>query len=104
MNQTETVDRVEKASLEDLRGVDIEDVYVHMDYLLQSRATPMDLYNRWESQNWRTQDLDFTQDVEHWKSMTGAFKGFQIELQRTSFLFFFGKKAVTDTLSPLVHA
>jgi ribonucleoside-diphosphate reductase beta chain len=104
MNETETVDRVEKASLKDLQGVDIEDVYVHMDYLLQSRATPMDLYHRWESQNWSTQDLDFSQDIEHWKSMTGVFEGFQIELQRTFTLFFVGEQAVTDTLSPLVHA
>jgi ribonucleoside-diphosphate reductase beta chain len=104
MSEIETVDRVEQASLKELQGVDIEDVYVQMDYILQSRATPMDLYHRWESQNWSTQDLDFTEDIEHWKGMTGVFEGFQTELQRSFTLFFVGEQAVTDTLSPLVHA
>jgi ribonucleoside-diphosphate reductase beta chain len=101
---TETVDRVDNASLHELRSVDIDDVYVQMDYVLQSRATPMDLYHRWENQNWSTQDLDFTEDLEHWNGLTGVFKGFQTELQRTFTLFFIGEQAVTDTLSPLVHA
>lgn len=101
----DTVNRVERASLAELRGVDIDDVYVQMDYVLQSRATPMDLYYRWERQNWSTQDLDFAEDAEHWKGMTGTpFEGFQTELQRTFTLFFIGEQAVTDTLSPLVHA
>ena len=64
----------------------------------------MDLYHRWENQNWSTQDLDFTEDAEHWKSMTGVFEGFRTELQRSFTLFFVGEQAVTDTLSPLVHA
>ncbi len=100
----ETVDRVEKATLQDLRGVDIEDVYLQMDHILESRATPMDLYHRWEKQNWSTQDLDFSEDIQGWNSMTGVFEGFKTELQRTFTLFFIGEQAVTDTLSPLVHA
>jgi ribonucleoside-diphosphate reductase beta chain len=84
--------------------VDIDDVYVQMDWLLQARPTPMDLYHRWENQNWSTQDLDFSEDVEHWKGMSGVFEGFRVELQRSFTLFFVGEQAVTDTLSPLVHA
>jgi ribonucleoside-diphosphate reductase beta chain len=102
--RAETVARVEDASLQDLRTVDIDDVYVQMDWLLDSRPTPLDLYNRWENQNWRTQDLDFSEDVQHWKDMTGVFEGFRTELQRSFTLFFVGEQAVTDTLSPLVHA
>jgi ribonucleoside-diphosphate reductase beta chain len=98
------VDRVENASLKELRSVDIDDVYVQMDWLLKSRPTPMDLYHRWENQNWSTQDLDFTEDVEQWASMTGVFAGLRDELQRSLTLFFVGEQAVTDTLSPLVHA
>ncbi|HXK40224.1 MAG TPA: ribonucleotide-diphosphate reductase subunit beta, partial [Candidatus Paceibacterota bacterium] len=98
------VERVESASLNDMRKIDIDDVYVQMDWLLQSRPTPLDLYNRWEKQNWSTQDLDFSEDVEHWKNMTGLFEGFRTELQRSFTLFFVGEQAVTDTLSPLVHA
>ena len=104
MSEIDIVNKVDQASLAELRGVDIEDVYTQMDYVLQSRATPMDLYHRWENQNWSTQDLDFAEDQKHWSDMTGVFEGFRTELQRTFTLFFIGEQAVTDTLSPLVHA
>jgi ribonucleoside-diphosphate reductase beta chain len=100
----EVVRRVEQARLGDLTKVDIDDVYEQMDWLLQSRPSPMDLYRRWEKQNWATQDLDFSEDAAHWADMTGFFEGIRIELQRTFTLFFLGEQAVTDTLSPLVHA
>lgn len=96
--------RVESASLRELRDVAIDDVYVQMDWLLDSRPTPMDLYNRWEKQNWSTQDLDFSEDAQHWRDMSGLMEGFRTELQRSFTLFFVGEQAVTDTLSPLVHA
>ena len=100
----EVVKRVEDASLVDLRAVDIDDVYSQMDWLLQSRPTPLDLYFRWERQNWSTQDLDFTEDAAQWAEMAGMFEGIRTELQHTFTLFFIGEQAVTDTLSPLVHA
>lgn len=100
----EVVERVDSASLTELGGVDIEDVYVQMDAVLDARPTPLDLYYRWESQNWSTKDLDFSQDRLHWDSMTGFFEGMRTELQKTFTLFFLGEQAVTDTLSPLVHA
>jgi ribonucleoside-diphosphate reductase beta chain len=103
-NPPEIVERVESADLKQMRNVDIDDVYVQMDWLLKSRPTPMDLYHRWERQNWSTEDLDFSQDAAQWRDMQGMFEGFRIELQRSFTLFFVGEQAVTDTLSPLVHA
>jgi ribonucleoside-diphosphate reductase beta chain len=100
----EVVTRVDNATLPQMRDVDIDDVYVQMDWVLQQRATPMDLYHRWEKQNWKTQDLDFAQDAKEWSEMAGVFEGFRTELQRSFTLFFVGEQAVTDTLSPLVHA
>ena len=100
----EVVQRVDDASLREMENVDIDDVYTQMDWVLQQRATPMDLYHRWEKQNWSTQDLDFTVDSEQWNSMTGVMEGIRTEFQRTFTLFFIGEQAVTDTLSPLVHA
>ncbi len=97
----EVVRRVEGADLDQMRDVYIEDVYAQMEWLLNSRPTPMDLYHRWERQNWSTADLDFSVDKPQW---TDLFEGFRIELQRTFTLFFVGEQAVTDTLSPLVHA
>ncbi|HYN35690.1 MAG TPA: ribonucleotide-diphosphate reductase subunit beta, partial [Actinomycetota bacterium] len=103
MNESrpEVVERVEDADLTRMRDLDIEDVYTQMEWLLKSRPTPMDLYHRWERQNWSTEDLDFSVDAKEWKDM---FEGFRIELQRSFTLFFVGEQAVTDTLSPLVHA
>lgn len=97
----EVVERVEDANLKQMRDLDIEDVYTQMEWLLKSRPTPMDLYHRWERQNWSTADLDFSVDIGEWKDL---FEGFRIELQRSFTLFFVGEQAVTDTLSPLVHA
>lgn len=100
----EVVDRVEGASVSDMKDVHIDDVYAQMDWLLESRPTPLDLYKRWERQNWSTQDLDFSQDAVDWENMTGLFEGFRTELQRTFTLFFIGEQMVTDTLSPLIGA
>lgn len=100
----EVVQMVDRAGLEELGRVDIDDVYTQMDWLLESRPTPLDLYNRWERQQWATQDLDFALDAEHWAAMTGQMEGIRAELQHTFTLFFIGEQAVTDTLSPLVHA
>src|SRR5687767_5553740 len=100
----EVVKRVDDASLKEMQKVDIEDVYTQMDWVLQQRATPMDLYHRWERQNWSTQDLDFSVDAEQWNAMSGVMEGIRTEFQRTFTLFFIGEQAVTDTLSPLVHA
>lgn len=95
------VREVEGADIAGLGRVDIDDVYQQMDHLLQSRPTPLDLYDRWEKQNWAVQDLDFSEDVEHWKNL---FEPIRDLLQNTMTLFFLGEQAVTDTLSPLVHA
>ena len=103
-NRPDVVARVDDASLDEMQKVDIEDVYVQMDWVLQQRATSMDLYHRWENQNWSTQDLDFSTDSEQWNSMAGIMEGIRTEFQRTFTLFFIGEQAVTDTLSPLVHA
>lgn len=101
---SEAVERVEAATLGEMRDVHIDDVYEQMDWLLRSRPSPLDLYHRWEDQNWSTQDLDFTEDAEQWQNMAGIFEGIRTELQRSFTLFFVGEQAVTDTLSPLVHA
>ena len=89
-----TAERVEESSLRQLRDVDIDDVYVHMDYLLEARPTPLDLYHRWERQNWSTQDLDFTQDAAHWAGLAEGFDGVRVELQRSFTLFFVGEQTV----------
>jgi ribonucleoside-diphosphate reductase beta chain len=99
----EIVREVEDADVKGLERVDIDDVYQQMDHLMQARPSPMDLYNRWEKQQWAVADLDFTQDKEHWRNLA-TFPGIGEQLQGTWTLFFIGEQAVTDTLGPIIHA
>jgi 1,2-phenylacetyl-CoA epoxidase catalytic subunit len=60
-----------------------------------------DLYRRWEENNWRTSELDFSEDRNGWEALT--------EIQRKSALwvysmFFFGEDSVADNLSPYIDA
>jgi ribonucleoside-diphosphate reductase beta chain len=97
------VREVEGADVKGLESVDIEDVYKQMDHMLQARPSPLDLYSRWEKQQWAVADLDFTQDKEHWQNLS-QFPGIGDQLQATWTLFFIGEQAVTDTLGPILHA
>lgn len=97
---TETIRRVEETKLEGLKDLDIEDVYTHIEVLLQERPGPLDLYRRWEQQQWAASALDFSKDREQWDTMLTPF--LQEQLQGIFSGFFVGEYAVTDTLSPLV--
>jgi ribonucleoside-diphosphate reductase beta chain len=60
-----------------------------------------DLYRRWEEGNWKTSEIDFTEDRRGWEALT--------DLQKKSALwtysmFFFGEDSVTDNLSPYIDA
>jgi ribonucleotide reductase beta subunit family protein with ferritin-like domain len=61
-----------------------------------------DLYARWEHENWRASEIDFTLDREQWH---GTFT----DLERrgamwTYSMFFHGEDSVTDNLSPYIDA
>lgn len=61
----------------------------------------MDLYRRWEENNWSALALDFSADRAGWDALS--------ELQRKSALwmysmFFFGEDSVADNLSPYIDA
>src|SRR3981081_4152039 len=96
-----TVAMVEGTNLEGLKDVDIEDVYTHIDTLLNELPGPLDLYQRWERQQWSAASLDFATDKTHWAA-AGSFLRQQMELIFSG--FFVGEQAVTDTLSPLQMA
>jgi ribonucleoside-diphosphate reductase beta chain len=101
MAPDEAFSHVTETPLAGLGAVPVEDVYGYMDHLLDRRASPYDLYLRWESQQWRTQDLDFGEDRIHWRMLDD---GFRNELMRPFSLFFMGEQLVTDTLAPFVTA
>src|SRR5262245_21282881 len=61
----------------------------------------MDLYRRWEAQQWAVSDIDFSLDRQDWLQAT------EIEQKATLWshrLFFNGEERVTSTLAPFVWA
>jgi ribonucleoside-diphosphate reductase beta chain len=95
------VRKVEDAPLADLVRISIDDVQVQMDSYLASDMDSTSLYRRWEKQQWAVADLDFTADQQQWGTLD---EGQRDTLRRTMVLFFIGEQAVTDTLSPILHA
>jgi ribonucleoside-diphosphate reductase beta chain len=93
--------QVEAASLKQMESMDIEDVYTLMDVQLRERPGPRELYYRWERQNWSAGDIDLTQDKSDWQMLPEMLRN---EIMGIFLAFFLGEAAVTDTLSPLVHA
>jgi ribonucleoside-diphosphate reductase beta chain len=60
-----------------------------------------ELYELWERQHWRTQDIDFSQDRSDWQSFPGE-ERFQRMYGLSS--FFIGEQRVTDELGPIIGA
>ena len=63
--------------------------------------TYVDLYRRWEENNWSAMGLDYSKDRAGWDALT--------DMQRKSALwmysmFFYGEDSVTDNLSPYIDA
>lgn len=62
----------------------------------------IDLYRRWEHNNWSAMDLDFTQDKIDWNE---KFDDFMRKAARWNYsLFFYGEDEVADNLSPFIDA
>jgi ribonucleoside-diphosphate reductase beta chain len=72
-----------------------------MDSYLAADMDSTSLYRRWEKQQWAVADLDFTSDQQQWGTLD---EGQRESVRRTMILFFIGEQAVTDTLSPILHA
>jgi ribonucleoside-diphosphate reductase beta chain len=60
------------------------------------------LYNLWEKQQWKTQDLDFSQDKIDWHERIPADERFQRMYGLSS--FFIGEQKVADELGPIMRA
>jgi ribonucleoside-diphosphate reductase beta chain len=61
-----------------------------------------ELYALWERQQWRTQDLDFSQDRIDWHDRIDAEERFQRMYGLSA--FFIGEQRVTDELGPIMRA
>jgi ribonucleoside-diphosphate reductase beta chain len=61
-----------------------------------------ELYALWERQQWRTQDLDFTQDRADWQERFDADERYYRMYGLSA--FFIGEQKVTDELGPIMRA
>lgn len=53
---------MDSASLGELPQVPVPDVFRHADLVAAARPTPLELYQRWERQQWSAESLAFTRD------------------------------------------
>jgi len=92
---------LESASLKQLQQTPIDSVLNIIDQGLVHLPTYRELYYRWEKQQWRAQELDFSPDREQWEHMSAEER--QDRMYGLS-AFFRGEACVTDTLGPYVTA
>ena len=92
---------LEIATLTQLQQTPIDNVLQIIDEGLVHLPSYRELYYRWERQQWRAQDIDFSGDRKQWEGMS--------QDERTMRLyglsaFFQGEACVTDTLGPYIIA
>src|SRR5215471_16853113 len=92
---------LESAPLTQLQQTPIDNVLQIIDEGLVHLPTYRELYYRWERQQWRAQDINFTADREQWAGMPQDERNMRIYGLSA---FFQGEACVTDTLSPYVFA
>lgn len=95
------VDRVAQANLRELGDIRIDDVLAFIDRGIESMPSYLDLYTRWEKQQWAVSDVDFRPDRERWQQATEIERNATLWSRR---LFFNGEERVTATLAPFVWA
>lgn len=92
---------LENASLTQLQQTPIDSVLNIIDQGLVHLPTYRELYYRWERQQWRAQDLDFSSDRKQWEAMSPEEHTMRMYGLSS---FFQGEACVTDTLAPYVTA
>jgi ribonucleoside-diphosphate reductase beta chain len=95
------LDRIGRASLRELGDIRIDDVLSFIDRGIENMPSYMDLYRRWESQQWSVGDLDFSLDHQDWEESSDLDRKATLWSHR---LFFNGEERVTATLAPFVWA
>ncbi len=95
------LERIGRASLNELGDIRIDDVLSFIDRGIENMPSYMDLYQRWEAQQWAVADLDFSLDRQDWLEATDLDRKATLWSHR---LFFNGEERVTATLAPFVWA
>ena len=95
------LDRIGRASLKELGDIRIDDVLSVIDRGIENMPSYMDLYRRWEAQQWAVSDIDFSLDRQDWLESSDLDRKATLWSHR---LFFNGEERVTATLAPFVWA
>src|SRR5712691_9344929 len=98
---TVDLERIARANLKEMGDLRIDDVLSFIDSGIENMPSYMDLYRRWEAQQWAVADLDFTLDRQDWDEATDLERKATLWSHR---LFFNGEERVTATLAPFVWA
>src|SRR5947209_5323980 len=96
-----TLERVARATLREMGDIRIDDVLQFIDRGLERMPSYLDLFRRWETQQWAVADLDFGPDREAWLEADEIVRGASLWSRS---LFFNGEERVTSTLAPFVWA
>src|SRR5437667_11315879 len=82
-------------------GETVEALIHTIDEGLERLPSYMDLYFKWERQQWAVQELDFSEDRRQWLEASD----YQREMRMGLYIgFYAGEIAVTDTLGPYIAA
>ena len=92
---------LESATLKQLQQTPIDNVLQIIDAGLVHLPTYRELYYRWERQQWRAQDIDFSGDRKQWEGMSQDERNVRMYALSA---FFQGEACVTDTLGPYIVA
>jgi ribonucleoside-diphosphate reductase beta chain len=95
------LEHIGRASLHELGDIRIDDVLSFIDRGIEKMPSYMDLYRRWEAQQWAVGDIDFALDRQDWLEATEIDRKATLWSHR---LFFNGEERVTSTLAPFVWA
>src|SRR5216110_1307996 len=95
------LERIARANLTELGDIRIDDVLSFIDRGIENMPSYMDLYRRWEAQQWAVSDLDFSLDRQDWLESSELDRKATLWSHR---LFFNGEERVTSTLAPFVWA
>jgi ribonucleoside-diphosphate reductase beta chain len=92
---------IEQASLTELQQTPIDSVLNIIDQGLVHLPSYRELYYRWERQQWKSSEIDFSSDHQQWQRMNAEEREGRIYGLSA---FFKGEACVTDTLAPYVIA
>ncbi|KXK63966.1 hypothetical protein AWW66_00545 [Micromonospora rosaria] len=90
---------LDEARLDDLPHVPVSEILRHREALATYRPSPADLYERWERQQWRAEDIPLEPDRDRFDQLS---EGHRRYLTATIHTFIVGEYTGLDLLGPIL--